>query len=121
MSNRNPNLSWQKQTSSWLDEMSLRFDIRQVIQARMLGVSVKTTSDLRCGKKKPSDQLQRRVNEVKRLIRALAEIVDEDAIADWLKAPNEALDELSPLEAIERGEVDRIWQLVYALRSGALD
>lgn len=52
------------------------------------------------------------------LLHALAEVITKDAIAEWLETPSEALDGLKPLEVIERGEVDRIWQMVYALRSG---
>ena len=94
-----------------------RFGIRQTMQARLLGVSTKTASNLRGGKT-PSPQIARRLAELRRLLVALAEIVEEDVIADWLEAPNEVLDGLKPLEVIERGEVDRIWQMVYALRSG---
>ena len=53
-----------------------------------------------------------------RLLHALAEIVKEDVVAEWLETPSEVLDGLKPLELIERGEVDRIWQIISALRSG---
>lgn len=94
-----------------------RFGIRQTTEARLLGVSTKTASTLRSGKM-PSPQVARRLAELRRLLHALAEIVKEDVIAKWLETPNKALDGLKPLEVIERGEVDRIWQIVYALRSG---
>ncbi len=94
-----------------------RFGIRQTTEARLLGVSTKTASTLRSGKR-PSPQVARRFTELERLLRALAEIVEENVVAEWLETPNEVLDGLKPLEAIERGEVDRIWQVVYALRSG---
>jgi hypothetical protein len=32
--------------------------------------------------------------------------------------PNDAFDGLKPLEVIECGEVDRIWQMIIILRSG---
>jgi hypothetical protein len=32
--------------------------------------------------------------------------------------PNEAFGGLKPLEVIERGEIDRIWQMIHLLRSG---
>ncbi len=94
-----------------------RFGIRQTTEARLLGVSTKTASMLRSGKQ-PSPQVARRSTELNRLLHALAEIVKEDAVADWLETPSEVFDGLKPLELIERGEVDRIWQIVYALRSG---
>lgn len=39
-------------------------------------------------------------------------------MAEWVETPSEALDGLKPLELIERGEVDRIWQMIYAPQSG---
>ncbi len=94
-----------------------RYGIRQTVQARLLGVSTKTASTLQSGRK-PSTQIARRVTELKRLLRALAEIVEEGFIAEWLETPNDVLGGLKPLEVIERGEIDRIWQMVLALRSG---
>ena len=41
-----------------------------------------------------------------------------DAIGPWLGQPNEAFAGLKPIEVIERGEVDRIWQMIFYLRSG---
>lgn len=103
--------------SGSMKTMRDRFGIRQTTQARMLGVSTKTASSL-SGGTTPSAQTARRLTELKRLLSALAEIVEEDVIAEWLETPNEVLGGLKPLEVIERGEVDRIWQMVYALRSG---
>lgn len=37
----------------------------------------------------------------------------------WLTAPNDAFDGLKPLEVIERGESDRIWQMIFLMRSGS--
>ena len=49
---------------------------------------------------------------------ALAEIMPPEHIAEWLDTPNNAFDKLKPLEVIERGEIDRIWRMVFLLRSG---
>jgi len=94
-----------------------RYGIRQTTEARLLGVSTKTASTIRNGGK-PSPRVARRLRELNRLLHGLAEIVQEDAVAEWLETPSEALDRLKPLELIERGEVDRIWQMIYALQSG---
>jgi hypothetical protein len=32
--------------------------------------------------------------------------------------PNEALGGLKPLEVIERGEIDRLWDMIFCLESG---
>jgi hypothetical protein len=40
-------------------------------------------------------------------------------VGPWLDEPNEMLAGLKPVEAIERGRIDRVWQVVEGLRSGA--
>jgi hypothetical protein len=35
-----------------------------------------------------------------------------------LEAPNPAFNGLKPLEVVERGEVERLWQMVFYLESG---
>jgi hypothetical protein len=44
--------------------------------------------------------------------------VEADAISSWLDTPNEAFDGLKPLEVIERGEIDRLWNMIFYLESG---
>ena len=41
-----------------------------------------------------------------------------EAIPQWLDAPNDAFDGLKPLEVIERGEIDRLWNMIFYLESG---
>jgi hypothetical protein len=36
----------------------------------------------------------------------------------WFVTPNEAFGELKPIEMVERGEIDRLWDMVFRLRSG---
>jgi hypothetical protein len=60
----------------------------------------------------------RRLIELERLTNALAEEMNEESLGKWLQTPNEAFDGLKPLEVIDRGESDRIWSMVYFLRSG---
>ena len=61
---------------------------------------------------------RQRLAEIGRLQDSLSRVVKPAAIADWLKAPNRAFGGLKPLEVIERGEVDRIWRMVFDLESG---
>jgi hypothetical protein len=60
----------------------------------------------------------RRIREMERFQERLAQVIDPGAIADWLEAPNAAFDGLKPLEVIERGEIDRLWAVIYYLESG---
>lgn len=57
--------------------------------------------------------------ELNRLFEALADLTqDRDEVVAWLEEPNEAFDGSTPLQVIERGEADRIWRMIYFLRSG---
>ena len=58
------------------------------------------------------------MTELERLTAALSEVMRAESIGKWLKAPNPAFEGLKPLEVIDRGESDRLWEMVYFLRSG---
>jgi transcriptional regulator with XRE-family HTH domain len=85
--------------------------------ARLTGYSERSIAAWEGGEAPSSKGLQR-LNEVKRLRDALANVIKPEHIADWLKTPNDAFHGLKPLEVIERGEADRIWKMIYYLESG---
>lgn len=85
--------------------------------ARLIPVSERSLADIEKGKP-ASEPVRRSIAQLERLVSALEEVVEPSAIGDWLKHPNSAFDGLKPLEVIERGEIDRIWQMIYQLRSG---
>jgi Antitoxin Xre/MbcA/ParS C-terminal toxin-binding domain len=58
-------------------------------------------------------------NELQRLTNALEEVITSAALGKWLRSPNAAFGGLKPVEVIDRGETDRIWAMIYFLRSGA--
>lgn len=60
----------------------------------------------------------RRTEELKRLYARLSEVITPEAIPSWLDTPNDAFDGLKPLEVIERGEIDRLWNMIFYLESG---
>ena len=41
-------------------------------------------------------------------------------VGQWLDNPNEMLGGLKPVEKIERGRIDHVWQVVDGLLSGSL-
>jgi transcriptional regulator with XRE-family HTH domain len=63
-------------------------------------------------------KLQRPYAEVARLYEALGEVVEPKVIGRWFETPNEAFDGFKPIELIERGEIDRLWGMVYRLQTG---
>ena len=86
--------------------------------ARLVPMSTRNLANVEGGKT-PSPNVLRQLQELRRVVDALAEVIQKDAIGPWLEQPNSAFEGLKPIEVIERGEVDRIWQMIYHLRSGA--
>ena len=84
---------------------------------RLVNVSVRTIAEVE-SKPKRVVKLQRNYVEVKRLTDSLSEVVNPDCLGDWFNTPNEAFGSLKPIEVIERGEIDRLWEMVYRLRAG---
>jgi transcriptional regulator with XRE-family HTH domain len=94
-----------------------RLQLSQPLFARLLPVSVRSLSTLESGSD-PSEPVARRLTELQRLTDALTEVMQEKSVGGWLQTANAAFDGLKPLEVIERGESDRIWEMIYFLRSG---
>ena len=47
-----------------------------------------------------------------------SEVVAADAIPNWLVTPYVAFDGLKSLEVIKRGEINRLWNIIFYLESG---
>ena len=94
-----------------------RMQLNQTLFARLLPVSVRTLATLESGKP-PTEVVARRLNELLRLTNALSEVIQKESLGAWLKVPNPAFNGLKPLEVIDRGETDRIWSMIFYLRSG---
>lgn len=58
------------------------------------------------------------MTEIGRLRDALAEIMLPGFIDQWLESANNEFGGAKPIEVIERGEVDRIHEIIYRLGSG---
>jgi transcriptional regulator with XRE-family HTH domain len=85
--------------------------------SRLTGFSERAVSGWEHGKPINESGL-RRIREIERLQRKLASLVNAEVIPEWLETPNPEFDNLKPLEVIERGEVDRIWNMIFYLESG---
>ena len=85
--------------------------------ARLVPTSTRNLANIESGKP-PSANLARQLQTLRRIVDALSEVIRTDAVGPWLEQPNSAFDGLKPIEVIERGEVDRIWQMIFCLRSG---
>jgi transcriptional regulator with XRE-family HTH domain len=85
--------------------------------ARLTGYSERAIAAWEAGREL-SEASRQRILETRRLEKALTRVMKPAAIAAWLEAPNRAFRGLKPLEVIERGEVDRIWRMIFELESG---
>jgi DNA-binding transcriptional regulator YiaG len=105
-------------SSSFVLRTRKSLGVTQCVFGRLIGASERSVSAWELGK--PINQASlRRVKELSRLAEALERSMKKSYIATWLVTPNEGLAGISPLEALDRGENDRLWRTVFYLGSGA--
>jgi DNA-binding transcriptional regulator YiaG len=92
------------------------YGLRREELGRLTGFSLRALAEWARGKL-PSQPAKRRLHEVRRLLDMLAQIVKPESIPAWLHEPNKAFDRLTPLQVIELGEIDRLWEMVHDLGS----
>ena len=85
--------------------------------SRLTGFSERAIANWEGGGK-PDEPGMRRIRETERFQSKLAEVVRAEEIPTWLDSPSDAFDGLKPLEVIERGEIDRLWNMIFYLESG---
>lgn len=56
--------------------------------------------------------------EMNQLLDGLARVMEPTQVGRWLKAPNPAFDGSTPLQVVERGELDRVWRMLFDVESG---
>lgn len=93
------------------------FGLNRRLFARLAGFSERAIAGWE-GDGRQSSSSRQRLRELQRLQRALADVMEPSRIGEWLQTPGEAFDGLKPLEVIERGEVDRLWRMIFYLESG---
>lgn len=103
--------------SAGLVEMAEKFGLRQETLSRMTGFSLRAVAGWASGKR-PSAPVQRALTEMDRLLDALARLMEPKDVGGWLKEPNPALEGSTPVQVIERGQIDRIWRMLYFVESG---
>lgn len=96
-----------------------RYGLSREKFSRLSGFSVRALAGWEGGAQKPGEPARLRLIELDRLERGLARMVGREAMGVWLDAPNPAFEGLKPLEVIERGQVDRLWQMIFLVESGA--
>ena len=93
-----------------------RYGLRREDLGRMTGFSLRALAEWSAGKL-PSEPAKRRLHEIRRLLDSLSEVVKPEAIAPWLRERNPAFSNMTPIQVIEVGEINRLWQMVYHMSS----
>jgi len=96
-----------------------RYGLRREDLGRLTGFSLRALADWSTGKL-PSEPARRRLHEIRRLLDSLAQVVKVEEISGWLKTRNPVFENMTPIQVIEVGEIDRLWQMVYSLGSDAV-
>jgi transcriptional regulator with XRE-family HTH domain len=99
-----------------LKEIREGMGLTQPELARLMGLSTRWVAAQEAAPVNPT--ADRRVAEVVRLLDSLTQVVQPAAIRGWLATPNPAFGGLKPIEVVERGEIDRLWQMIYYMESG---
>lgn len=94
-----------------------RYKIIRPDLTRLTGYSLRAVDKWAAGEK-PAAPAKKQLAELVRLFDALADLMENEDVGPWLKAPNPAFANSTPLQVIERGETDRIWRMIYQLETG---
>ncbi len=105
------------QTGDSVRQFCEAYGVTQDTFTRLTGFSQRAVANWAQGHK-PSASTARRLAELKRLFSTLENLVAKEALGPWLKESNPAFDGSTPLQVIERGEVDRLWRMIHELESG---
>ena len=87
------------------------------IFARLMGYSERALANWEGGRP-IQDIYKSRLNELRKLYDELAEVAEPESIGVWFTTPNEEFAGMKPIELIERGEMFRIWRMLFFLKSG---
>jgi DNA-binding transcriptional regulator YiaG len=98
-------------------EVRRKLGVSRKAFSRLTGYSERAIATWEAGRK-PDEPSLRRIKETERFQDRLATLVRPEEIPAWLDAPNDAFDGLKPIEVIERGEIDRLWSMIFYLESG---
>jgi len=105
------------ETTPALQELSEKFGLRQETLSRMTGFSLRAVAGW-AGGKAPSAPVRRALTEMDRLLDSLGRLMKPKEVGKWLKEPNSAFDGSTPVQVIERGQIDRVWRMLYFVESG---
>ena len=93
------------------------FRLPQPLLVRLTGFSPRSVAKWSHGEM-PSPKQDKALVEMDRMLDGLSRVMEPAQVGRWLKQPNAAFDGSTPLQVVERGELDRIWRVLFDLESG---
>ena len=93
------------------------FQLPQPLLVRLTGFSPRSVAKWSQGEA-PSPKQEKALVEMDRLLDGLSRVLEPAEIGRWLKQPNTAFGGSTPLQVVERGEMDRLGRMLYDLESG---
>lgn len=106
-----------KDYAGLLQHYRTAFNMPQPLVVRLTGFSPRSVAKWSEGVP-PSPKQEQALVEMDRLLDGLARVMQPAQVGQWLKFPNPAFDGSTPLQVVERGEMDRIWRMLFDLESG---
>lgn len=106
-----------KDYAGLLQHYRTAFKMPQPIVVRLTGFSPRSVAKWSEGVL-PSPKQEKALVEMDRLLDGLTRVMQPAQIGRWIKSPNSAFDGSTPLQLVERGELDRVWRMLYDLESG---
>ena len=85
--------------------------------ARVLRTSRRTLGLWLAGEE-PGRSNRAHVTEFTRFFNALCEVVKPETIGAWMERPSPNFQGSSPMQILERGEIDRLWRMIWEIRGG---
>ncbi len=82
---------------------------------KVVNVAERTIAEVEAGGDSVQ-KLKRPYNEVYKLCEALSEVVDPACLGQWFQTPNDSFDGLTPIEVIEQGDIDQLWNMVLSCK-----
>ncbi len=105
-------------TEEMIRRLSVEYGVTRNSLVRLSGYSFRSIISWAKGAKATPPAVIK-LTELSRLFDALADLTqNQKDVTAWIETPNDAFEGSSPLQVIERGESDRIWRMIYFLRSG---
>ena len=88
--------------------------LSQVEFSRVTGYSLRSVAGWEGGKAL-SDSARQKLVETDRLRAALGELLLPQELGEWMRTPNSAFEGQTPIQVVESGEADRLWQMIFQI------